>query len=142
MAHAILEDFAMVRDSQAAESFQEDTTLLEHYCQPERSLREGEMRHAPESAALAAGDADAVLEDASNVGQESAGGGESLPDQSVVEDIGLAVGLVYQDAQPLATEQKLRRRDTERWELNPASAEDFQERSGHRNEHPTLRAVV
>ncbi|MBK9768760.1 MAG: hypothetical protein IPP63_18070 [Chloracidobacterium sp.] len=73
---------------------------------------------------LSGGDIDAAWED-SDVGEESVGGGNPTPDQSVVEELGEAMGITYQDNEPLGTEKKLERRDEDRWELNPASAEDF-----------------
>jgi len=43
----------------------------------------------------------------------------------VVEELGEAVGLRYQDNEPLHTEEKLQERDRNRWELDPASSEDY-----------------
>jgi hypothetical protein len=53
----------------------------------------------------------------------------SLTSQDVVDQLGEAVGLTYQNEEPLNTEEKLEERDTHRWELEPASAEDFEERA-------------
>lgn len=44
------------------------------------------------------------------------------PDQQ-----GEAYGLAYQANEPLDTAEKIEERDEERWELNPASADDFEE---------------
>ena len=44
------------------------------------------------------------------------------PDQQ-----GEAFGLAYQANEPLDTVEKIDKRDEERWELNPASADDFDE---------------
>ncbi len=74
---------------------------------------------------LSGGDVDAAWED-SAVGEESVGGGNPTPDQSVVEELGEAMGLTYQDNEPLGGEEKLEKRDEDRWELDPASAEDFE----------------
>ena len=46
-------------------------------------------------------------------------------DQDVVEELGQALGYTYEDNEPLRPEDKLEDRDRDRWELNPASAEDF-----------------
>lgn len=78
---------------------------------------------------LAAGDADADIEDVNFVGEEAPGGGNPTPDQDIVDDIGQAAGLEYQDDEPLHTTDKLEERDRHRWELDPASSEDFEERS-------------
>ena len=83
--------------------------------------------HHSQSPVLSGGDLDAAWED-SDVGEESVGGGNPTPDQDIVEELGRAVGLTYEDNEPLGGEAKLNRRDEERWELNPASAEDVAER--------------
>lgn len=62
------------------------------------------------------------------VGEESVGGGNPTPDQDIVDELGAAMGLTYEDEEPLHSEEKLHRRDTHRWELNPVSSEDFQQR--------------
>lgn len=73
---------------------------------------------------LSGGDLDAAWEDADGDGEETVGGTVATPGQDVVEDLGRAVGVTYNDDEPLNTEDKLLRRDQNRWELNPASAED------------------
>src|SRR5450631_1279666 len=80
--------------------------------------------HTDSSPELSGGDVDAAWEDA-DVGEESVGGDNPTPDQSVVEDLGRAMGIEYQDNEPLGTEDKLNERDRDRWELDPASAEDY-----------------
>lgn len=76
---------------------------------------------------LTGGDIDASWEYA-DVGEETVGGQNPTPDQSVVEDAGEGVGLTYQDNEPLAVDDKLGDRDREPWELNPASTPDYPER--------------
>ena len=76
---------------------------------------------------LAAGDLDASFHGLDS-GEESPGGSDPLPDQEDVDRIGTALGVVEQDEKPLATTEKIEGRDRERWELDPASAEDFEER--------------
>ena len=44
-----------------------------------------------------------------------------------VDQLGEAVGLVYQDEEPLNTIEKIEKRDDNRWSMNPASAEDSQD---------------
>ena len=75
---------------------------------------------AGERPELSGGDIDAAWED-SDVGEESVGGGNPTPDQDVVEELGEAYGVTYQDNEPLDFEEKLERRDDDRWELNEAS---------------------
>ena len=50
------------------------------------------------------------------------------PDQDVVDDIGKALGVEYQDNEELKAGDKVTERDEHRWELDPASAEDYKER--------------
>jgi len=85
-----------------------------------RQLRE----HHSKTPELSGGDIDADWEGA-DVGDETVGGSASTPNQDVVEELGEAVGLNYQDNEPLHSEQKLQERDRNRWELDPASSEDY-----------------
>ena len=77
---------------------------------------------------ITAGDVDANWESAETVGDEAPGGGNSTPDQDVVEEIGEALGMVYEDAEELDGAGKISERDTNRWELDPESSDDFDER--------------
>jgi hypothetical protein len=54
------------------------------------------------------------------------------PDQDFVEQFGQAVGLPYDENEPLHTTEKLERRDRQRWELDPASSEDYIDRVNER----------
>ena len=77
---------------------------------------------------------DADVVDAEFVGDEAVGGDNMSPDQDIVEEIGLAAGLAYEDNEPLRTTEKVEERDKHRWELDPASAEDYQERMRHKKD--------
>jgi hypothetical protein len=79
-------------------------------------------------AGIAGGDVDADAQSAYFVGDEAPGGDNPTPDQDVVEEIAAAVGLEYQDAEELGSERKLEDRDRHRWELDPASSDDYAER--------------
>jgi len=79
-------------------------------------------------AGIAGGDVDADAQSAYFVGDEAPGGDNPTPDQDVVEEIAAAVGLEYQDTEELGSERKLEERDRHRWELDPASSEDYGER--------------
>ena len=48
--------------------------------------------------------------------------------QGVVEDIGKALGVEYQDNEELKGSDKVAERDRHRWELDPASSEDYKNR--------------
>jgi hypothetical protein len=78
---------------------------------------------------LNAGDPDVDVEDANFVGEEAVGGGNPTPDQDIVDEIGQAVGLEYADNEELHTTEKVEERDRHRWELDPASSEDYKERN-------------
>ena len=93
-----------------------------------RELRERFDEHTETSPTLTAGDVDADWESASTVGDEAPGGDNPTPDQDIVDDIGLALGVVYQDNEELKGEKKISDRDKHRWELDPASAEDYDDR--------------
>ena len=79
------------------------------------------------SPVLTGGDVDADWQRAAASGEESVGGTVATPDQDVVDDIGRAVGVQYEDNEELKGEAKISKRDKHRWELDPASAEDFNE---------------
>lgn len=73
-----------------------------------------EQRHSA-SPDLTAGDVDADWESAdTGSGAEAVGGTEPTPDQDVVDEIGEAVGITYEDDEPLNIEKKLRERRQER----------------------------
>jgi hypothetical protein len=91
----------------------------------EASLAEGRQT----AQGITAGDVDADWESAFNTGDEAPGGDMPTPDKSVVEDIGAAVGVEYQDNEELKGVDKIEERDRHRWEFDPASSEDYQERN-------------
>ena len=77
---------------------------------------------------LSGGDIDARWEDAEGTGEETAGASVATPDQNVVDEIGEAIGVTYSDNEELKVGDKERERDRHRWELDPASSEDYQSR--------------
>lgn len=80
------------------------------------------------SPAIAAGDVDVDVESAYFTGDEAPGGDNPAPDQEVVDEIGKALGVEYQDDEELRGSEKLTERDRHRWELDPASSEDYKNR--------------
>jgi hypothetical protein len=84
--------------------------------------------HKGMSATITGGDVDVDVEDAYFTGDEAPGGDNSTPDQDIVDDIGKALGVEYQDNEELKAVDKVAERDRKRWELDPASAEDYKER--------------
>ena len=89
------------------------------------TLRQAKRDHTETSPALTGGDVDADWEDAYAVGDEAPGGDNPTPDQDRVDDIGRALGIEYQDNEELKAADKIAERDRHRWELDPASAEDY-----------------
>jgi hypothetical protein len=90
-------------------------------------LRHAKHEHTETSPAMTGGDVDADWEDAYAVGDEAPGGDNPTPDQDRVDDIGRALGIEYQDNEELKAADKITQRDKHRWELDPASAEDYKE---------------
>ena len=76
------------------------------------------------SPALTSGDFDADWESADAVGDEAPGGDNPTPDQDVVDDIGRALGVEYEDDEELQGGAEITDRDRHRWELDPASKDD------------------
>jgi hypothetical protein len=84
--------------------------------------------HGSMTRGITGGDVDVNLEQAYFTGDEAPGGDNPTPDQDVVDDIGRAIGVEYQDNEELRSSDKVADRDKHRWELDPASAEDYKER--------------
>jgi Family of unknown function (DUF6335) len=101
---------------------------------PASAARSGQIELADERAehseadpSLTGGDVDADWQQAYSSGDEAPGGDNPTPDQDIVDEIGRSLGLVYEDDEELKGAGKLEERDRHRWELDPASAEDFEE---------------
>ena len=91
-------------------------------------LRHKLERHTSSSPALTAGDVDADWETADASGDEAPGGDNPTPDQDVVDEIGHALGVEYDDDEELQGGDEIADRDRHRWELDPNSREDEDER--------------
>ena len=86
------------------------------------------QQHTGMTPVITGGDVDADWENAYFSGDEAPCGDNPTPDQEVVDDIGRALGVEYQDAEELKAADKVVERDKHRWELDPASSEDYKER--------------
>ena len=93
-----------------------------------QELKERYDKHTETSPALTGGDVDADWESAYSTGDEAPGGDNPTPDQNNVDDIGLALGVEYEDNEELEGADKIVERDRHRWEDDPASSEDFEDR--------------
>ncbi len=76
---------------------------------------------------LTGGDLDNDWYQASVGGEEAVGGDNPTPDQNVTEQLLHSMGVDSVDGELVYTKEKLERRDRERWELDPFSAEDYPE---------------
>jgi uncharacterized protein DUF6335 len=94
----------------------------------ETSRRSHPKRKRSGNPRVSGGDLDASWDQIGS-GEEMVGGTVPTPDQSIVEELGKAAGVTYEDNEPLDTVDKLAKRDRRRWELNAASAEDLSERN-------------
>ena len=101
-----------------------------------KDVMEDEIRRAPStpseleerlkqsnaaSPADSGGDIDADWEDVNRTGSEAVFGHNPTPDQSDVEENAHAMGIDFQDNEPLDFVEKLRKRDRDRYELNENS---------------------
>ena len=86
-----------------------------------QELKERLSKNTSASPALTSGDVDADWESAETVGDEAPGGDNPTPDQDVVDDIGRALGVEYDDDEELQGGAEIADRDRHRWELDPAS---------------------
>lgn len=116
-------------DEEVTEEFAEAQRLASGGEQLKRELREHHSR-TPE---LSGGDIDADWAGA-DVGDETVGGSSPTPDQDIVDELGEAVGLTYEDNEPLHSTEKVEERDRKRWELDPASSEDYNDRVNREGE--------
>jgi Family of unknown function (DUF6335) len=92
-------------------------------------LDQSRRAHRSMTPEIAGGDVDVDVEDAYFTGEEAPGGDNPTPDQDVVDDIGKALGVEYADNEELKSSDKVVERDKHRWELDPASAEDYKDRT-------------
>ena len=93
-----------------------------------QKLKDAIGEHHETGPAMTGGDVDADWEDAYAVGDEAPGGDNPTPDQDIVDDIGRALGVEYQDNEELKGADKIAERDKHRWELDPASSDDYKDR--------------
>jgi hypothetical protein len=78
---------------------------------------------------LSGGDIDARWEDAESGGDETVGGSTATPGRNDLDEIGAAMGVAYADGEVLRVGEKEAERDQHRWELDPASSEDYADRT-------------
>ena len=86
-----------------------------------RELAERLRQHHAASPEDSGGDIDAEWEDVNDSGAESVGGHNPTPDQSDAEANAHAMGIDYQDNQPIDIWGKINKRDRDRFELDESS---------------------
>ncbi len=91
-------------------------------------LKEKLSKNTNTSPALSAGDVDADWQSAESSGDETPGGDNPTPDQDVVDEIGRALGVEYADDEELQGGAEIADRDRHRWELDPSSKDDFDDK--------------
>ena len=121
-ADEVIRDYMESGDQPVPSDQDEQQTDMEWYDQAKQDPS------VPPEAVLSGGDVDAAWDQAA-VGDETVGGSSPTPDQDIVDEIGKALGVNYGEGEPLRTTEKIERRDEKRWELNPASSEDYVERT-------------
>lgn len=110
------------------ESYGTGVKELPGYIEGGRTMHQRDSEFNEADAILTGGDIDANLSRANAVGEEAVGGTTPTPDQSIVDELGDAVGLDMADGEWLHTDEILTLRDDRRWELEPKSSEDYEER--------------
>jgi hypothetical protein len=93
-----------------------------------QEMREARRDHPEVGPEITGGDVDADWAGAYDSGDEAPGGDNPTPDQDRVDDIGKALGVEYEDNEELKASDKIAERDKNRWELDPASSDDYRER--------------
>ena len=94
-----------------------------------RQLAQRLRNNSGTSPELSGGDIDARWEDAESSGDESVGGSTAIPGQNNVDDLGKAIGVSYAGDEELTGGEKQRQRDEHRWERDPASSDDYHQRT-------------
>jgi len=91
-----------------------------------------EARHSPsvspETTEFGSGDLTDISSPVVDAEGEIIVGSNPSTDPDVVDEIGRSAGLTYEEGEPLQFGVKEAAKDDIRWELNPASSEDYEER--------------
>jgi Family of unknown function (DUF6335) len=118
---------------EAAEEVQQEFSDAQRLASGGEQFRRELREHHSRTPVLSGGDVDADWARA-DIGDETVGGSAPTPDQDIVDELGEAVGLTYEDNEPLRTTEKVEERDRKRWELDPASSDDYNDRVNREGE--------
>ncbi|MEG4487553.1 DUF6335 family protein [Microcoleus sp. D2_18a_B4] len=91
-------------------------------------LQDSSSEDSSTSSRIGGEEGDPAAEQESATGEQSVGGTAPTPDLDMVDELGAAAGIEMPDGAILNTTNMLEHRDESRWELDPSSAEDYQER--------------
>lgn len=94
---------------------------IAHVPQAPSELAQRLFDHHSSSPADSGGDIDASWEEVNGSGSESVFGHNPTPDQSDVEDNAHAMGIDFEDNEPLDFTKKFNKRDSERFEMRESS---------------------
>lgn len=94
---------------------------IAHVPQAPRELTERLKEHHSTSPADSGGDIDAEWEGSNDDGSEAVFGHNPTPDQSDVEENAHAIGIDFEDNEPLDFVKKMEKRDRDRYELKESS---------------------
>jgi len=94
---------------------------IAHVPQAPSELEVRLLEHHSSSPADSGGDIDALWEEVNSTGSETVFGHNPTPDQSDVEENAHAMGIDFEDNEPLDFVRKLERRDRDRFEMNENS---------------------
>jgi hypothetical protein len=111
-------DDAPVADEEIEEFMNEE---IERAPKAPHELEERLREHHSTSPADSGGDIDAEWEDANDSGAESVGGHNPTPDQSDTEENAHAMGINFEDNEPLDLLEKREKRDRDRYEMQEGS---------------------
>jgi hypothetical protein len=117
-ADAVAEESIQYTEDEEIETVFEDRQHLA--AGGRKELQEKLEEHHSKSPELSGGDLDADWQSTDVAGEEAVGGTAPTPDQDRVDELGQALGVTYEDDEPLGGE-KIRERDRNRWELDPES---------------------
>jgi hypothetical protein len=92
-----------------------------------RTMQRRQQNYTAASPELSGGDVDAAWT-MHMEGEEMVGGTVSTPDQDIVDDLGVAMGTEMRDREDFYGNDKYSQRDAKRWDLDPASSEDYSDR--------------
>ena len=110
------------KEEVVSEEFQEFLDEeISHAPQAPNELKERLREHNSSSPADSGGDIDAEWEDVNDSGAETVFGHNPTPDQSDTEENAHAMGINYEDNEPLDLLEKIEKRDRDRFELDENS---------------------